>query len=138
MLRTLCKDKQIQQLLGYSILRKMHFGKVVRHLEIQEVEKLLQPHQSAAITDGLGFIILTRAVIEHNILSISKLYNSIVFKKLGALLNIPSIKAETIVSQMITEGRLKGRIDQKDSIVNFEGKILCITLTSHCQDKKYC
>ncbi|GFT85304.1 COP9 signalosome complex subunit 4, partial [Nephila pilipes] len=66
--------------------------------------------------------ILDRAVIEHNLLSASKLYNNITFEELGALLEIPPMKAEKIASQMITEGRMNGHIDQIDSIVNFENK----------------
>jgi hypothetical protein len=71
-----------------------------------------------------GSTILERAVIEHNLLSASKLYNNITFEELGALLEIPPMKAEKIASQMITEGRMNGYIDQIDSIVHFESKIL--------------
>lgn len=68
----------------------------------------------------LGSTILDRAVIEHNLLSASKLYNNITFEELGALLEIAPAKAEKIASQMITEGRMNGYIDQIDSIVHFE------------------
>ena len=40
----------------------------------------------------LGSTILDRAVIEHNLLSASKLYNNISFEELGALLEIPPVK----------------------------------------------
>lgn len=40
----------------------------------------------------LGSSILDRAVIEHNLLSASKLYNNITFEELGALLEIPPAK----------------------------------------------
>lgn len=63
---------------------------------------------------------MDRAVIEHNLLSASKLYNNITFEELGALLEIPAAKAEKIASQMITEGRMNGFIDQIDGIVHFE------------------
>jgi COP9 signalosome complex subunit 4 len=78
----------------------------------------LQPHQKASTIDGST--ILDRAVIEHNLLSASKLYNNISFEELGALLEIHPSKAEKIASQMITEGRMNGYIDQIDSIVHFE------------------
>lgn len=39
-----------------------------------------------------GSSILDRAVIEHNLLSASKLYNNITFEELGALLEIPAAK----------------------------------------------
>lgn len=61
-------------------------------------------------------------MIEHNLLSASKLYNNISFEELGALLEIHPTKAERIASQMITEGRMNGYIDQIDSIVHFESK----------------
>lgn len=70
-----------------------------------------------------GSTILDRAVIEHNLLSASKLYNNITFEELGALLEITPAKAEKIASQMITEGRMNGFIDQIDSIVHFESKL---------------
>ena len=35
---------------------------------------------------------MDRAVIEHNLLSASKLYNNITFEELGALLEIPAAK----------------------------------------------
>lgn len=75
-----------------------------------------------------GSTILDRAVIEHNLLSASKLYNNISFEELGSLLEIPPTKAEKIASQMITEGRMNGYIDQIDSIVHFEGNKIFVIL----------
>lgn len=40
--------------------------------------------------------------------------------ELGALLEVDPLRAEKIASQMITEGRMAGSIDQIDSIVHFE------------------
>lgn len=118
MLATLFKDERCQQLPAYSILEKMYLDRIIRRSELQEFEALLQPHQEALTGDGST--ILDRAVIEHNLLSASKLYNNITFEELGALLEIPPAKAEKIASQMITEGRMNGYIDQIDSIVHFE------------------
>lgn len=53
---------------------------------------------------------------EHNLLAASKLYNNITFPELGALLQISPAKAEKIASQMITEGRMNGYIDQVNLI----------------------
>lgn len=61
-------------------------------------------------------------MIEHNLLSASKLYNNVTFNELGALLEISPSKAEKIASQMITEGRMNGFIDQILAIVHFESK----------------
>lgn len=40
----------------------------------------------------LGSSILDRAVIEHNLIAVSKLYNNITFEELGTLLEIPPSK----------------------------------------------
>lgn len=118
MLATLFKDERCQQLPAVGILEKMYLERIIRRSELQDFEALLQPHQKARTVDGST--ILDRAVIEHNLLSASKLYNNIKFEELGALLEINPTKAEKIASQMITEGRMHGYIDQIDSIVHFE------------------
>ncbi|XP_066137647.1 COP9 signalosome complex subunit 4 [Euwallacea fornicatus] len=118
MLATLFKDERCQQLPAVGILEKMYLERIIRRSELQDFEALLQPHQKARTIDGST--ILDRAVIEHNLLSASKLYNNIRFEELGALLEISPTKAEKIASQMITEGRMHGYIDQIDSIVHFE------------------
>ncbi|KAA0703771.1 COP9 signalosome complex subunit 4 [Triplophysa tibetana] len=118
MLATLFKDERCQQLSAYGILEKMYLDRIIRGNQLQEFAAMLMPHQKATTADGSS--ILDRAVIEHNLLSASKLYNNITFEELGALLEIPPAKAEKIASQMITEGRMNGFIDQIDSIVHFE------------------
>ncbi|XP_053387207.1 COP9 signalosome complex subunit 4-like [Mercenaria mercenaria] len=120
MLATLFKDERCQKLPAYNILEKMYLDRIIRSSELEEFAALLQPHQKAVTSDGST--ILARAVIEHNLLSASKLYNNISFPELGSLLEIPPAKAEKIASQMITEGRMNGYIDQIDSIVHFESR----------------
>lgn len=122
MLATLFKDERCQQLPAYSILEKMYLDRIIRRSDLQEFEAFLQPHQKATTLDGST--ILDRAVVEHNLLSASKLYNNITFEELGALLEISPTTAEKIASQMITEGRMNGYIDQIDSIVHFESKFV--------------
>uniref|UniRef100_A0A8C9DQ43 COP9 signalosome complex subunit 4 n=1 Tax=Prolemur simus TaxID=1328070 RepID=A0A8C9DQ43_PROSS len=147
MLATLFKDERCQQLAAYGILEKMYLDRIIRGNQLQEFAAMLMPHQKATTADGSCYVaqaglkllassntptstsqrakitsssILDRAVIEHNLLSASKLYNNITFEELGALLEIPAAKAEKIASQMITEGRMNGFIDQIDGIVHFE------------------
>ncbi|XP_011190651.1 COP9 signalosome complex subunit 4 [Zeugodacus cucurbitae] len=120
MLATLFKDERCQQLPAYSILEKMYLDRIIRRSELKEFEALLQPHQKAITVDGSS--ILDRAVFEHNLLSASKLYNNITFEELGALLDIPAAKAENIASQMITEERMNGHIDQISGLVHFESR----------------
>lgn len=118
MLATLFKDERCQQLSSFGILEKMYLDRIIRADVLKEFATRLMPHQKAVTTDGSS--ILDRAVIEHNLLSASKLYNNISFAGLGALLEIPADKAEKIASQMISEKRMNGSIDQIDCIVHFE------------------
>ncbi|KAK7507736.1 hypothetical protein BaRGS_00000701 [Batillaria attramentaria] len=120
MLATLFKDERCQQLQAFHILEKMYLDRIIRSSDLQEFEGMLLPHQKATTADGST--IVDRAVIEHNLLSASKLYNNISFTELGALLEIPPAKAEKIASQMITESRMNGYVDQIDSIVHFEAR----------------
>lgn len=121
MLATLFKDERCQQLPAYSILEKMYLDRIIKRSELQDFESHLMEHQKAQTADGSS--ILDRAVFEHNLLSASRLYNNITFEELGSLLEISPSKAERIASQMITEGRMIGYIDQIDGIVNFEGNL---------------
>lgn len=120
MLATLFKDERCQHLPAYNILEKMYLDRIIKRTELIDFEALLMDHQKAKTPDGSS--ILDRAVFEHNLLSASKLYNNITFVELGALLEIPPKKAERIASQMITEGRMNGCIDQIDGIVHFEAR----------------
>lgn len=105
---------------AYSILEKMYLDRLIKRSDLHEFEALLQPHQKATTSDGST--ILEHAVVEHNLLAASKLYNNITFDGLGALLEIPGEKAERIASKMITEERMLGSINQIDSIVHFESR----------------
>lgn len=53
---------------------------------------MIQSDPSVCEVSLTGSSILDRAVIEHNLLSASKLYNNITFEELGALLEIPPAK----------------------------------------------
>jgi COP9 signalosome complex subunit 4 len=119
MLATLYKDDRCQTNLGdlFPILEKMYLDRIIRKSELKALEDLLCPHQKAITVDG--GTILDRAVIEHNLLSASKLYDSISLQELGALLEIPSDRAEKVASQMISESRMQGSIDQIDGYVYF-------------------
>ncbi|BFZ03267.1 hypothetical protein BsWGS_06306 [Bradybaena similaris] len=120
MLATLFKDERCQQLPAFNILEKMYLDRIIRSSDLVDFSALLLPHQKAITSDGST--ILNRAVTEHNLLSASKLYNNISFEELGSLLEIPPSKAEKIASQMITEGRMNGYVDQIDSTVHFEAR----------------
>jgi COP9 signalosome complex subunit 4 len=93
-----------------------------------------------------------RAVIEHNLLAASRLYNNITFSELGSLLDIQPDKvitiwsqiynitrkiaqAEKVASRMMIEERLKGSIDQIEQLIIFEDT--CILKNNFIVDVMY-
>jgi len=131
MLATLYKDERVQQLSCFNILEKMYLDRLIKRTELTEFETLLQVHQKAVMSGGMS--ILEHAVIEHNLLAASKLYNNITLDGLGQLLEIPPEKAERIASRMITEERMCGHIDQIDSVVHFERRQMLDTWDKQIQ-----
>ncbi|KAJ3412805.1 COP9 signalosome complex subunit 4 [Chytridiales sp. JEL 0842] len=103
-----------------SMLTKMYLDRILQKTEVQEFEKTLKPHQLAKLADGNT--VLDRAVIEHNVLAASKIYNNITFSQLGSLLSINAAQAEKVASKMISEQRLVGSIDQMDELIYFKSE----------------
>jgi COP9 signalosome complex subunit 4 len=91
-------------MLGYF----RYLERIISPHDTKQFESLLAAHQKATTADGkkivlffferriihddLGYTILQRAVIEHNLVSVSKIYTNITFTELGGLLGIPSEK----------------------------------------------
>ncbi|KAH9943435.1 uncharacterized protein BXZ73DRAFT_40515 [Epithele typhae] len=144
-LASLCRDERTQDLSSFKILEKMFRDRILRSSEIKEFEGTLKAHQLARIevsaNDRLAAVVaddaddtagpgastrkgpstvLDRAVMEHNLLASSKVYNNITFKGLGALLDVTPGAAETMARKMIEQGRLKGSIDQVEKLISFD------------------
>uniref|UniRef100_A0A0E0KA31 COP9 signalosome complex subunit 4 n=1 Tax=Oryza punctata TaxID=4537 RepID=A0A0E0KA31_ORYPU len=117
-LATLYKDERCSKLKIYPILQKVFLERILRKPEIEAFAEELRPHQKALLPDRST--VLDRAMIEHNLLSASKLYTNISFDELGALLGIDPRKAEKIASRMIYEDRMRGSIDQVEAVIHFE------------------
>uniref|UniRef100_A0A7S2DY94 COP9 signalosome complex subunit 4 n=2 Tax=Helicotheca tamesis TaxID=374047 RepID=A0A7S2DY94_9STRA len=121
------KDERLSQLDAMpdfethsAVLTKMYMNQVIRKDdELNKFEKSLAEHQKAMMGDGLS--IVERAVIEHNMVAVSKLYTSIYFSELGQLLGVAPEKAEKVAAKMIMDGSISGSIDQVDGTLNFEG-----------------
>ncbi|KAF8983390.1 COP9 signalosome complex subunit 4 [Entomortierella lignicola] len=118
MLATLYKDDRSQRLPHFSILEKMYLDRVLRSNEVSEFAGTLKQHQLALLPDHTT--VLDRAVIEHNLLSASKIYNNISFEELGALLGVTPEQAEARASKMMGEGRMSGSIDQIERLIFFD------------------
>lgn len=70
----------------------------------------------------LGSTVLDKAVLEHNLLAVSRIYANITFENLGKLLGVGSDRAESYASGMIESNRLSGSIDQIAGIIHFNSK----------------
>ncbi|KAI9894171.1 MAG: hypothetical protein M1814_004025 [Vezdaea aestivalis] len=115
----LYKDERASQVEEFSILEKIFFDRLLSPIEVETFSKNLQPHQLAKIADGST--VLAKAVIEHNLLGASRLYENIHTKDLGILLDLSAEQAEGYAARMIEQGRLVGRIDQIDQLIFFDG-----------------
>ncbi|CCG81507.1 putative COP9 signalosome subunit 4 [Taphrina deformans PYCC 5710] len=117
LLGVLYKDERAQGLDNYSILEKMFLDRLIRAQEVDVFAKSLRPHQLALLGDGTT--VLSRAVIEHNLLSASRLYENVGVNELGELLGLDAPSAERFARGMIESQRLSGEIDQVSGTVEF-------------------
>ncbi|CAI7610127.1 unnamed protein product [Penicillium bialowiezense] len=124
-LARLYKDDRAPSVEEFGILEKIFLDRLLTAGEVAAFSKKLAPHQLAVTSDGTT--VLTKAVIEHNLLAASKLYENIHIDSLGSILALePSgnlsagEKAEAYAARMVEQGRLKGRIDQIDGIITFD------------------
>ncbi|KAK4117146.1 hypothetical protein N656DRAFT_699490 [Canariomyces notabilis] len=115
----LYKDERSAGLEEFGILENMFFDRLLSPAEVDKFAQGLAPHQLAKTSDGSTP--LSRAVVEHNLLSASRLYLNIGFDELGVLLGLDGDKAEDTTAKMIEQGRLSGSIDQIDRIIWFGG-----------------
>jgi COP9 signalosome complex subunit 4 len=115
----LYKDERSAGLEEYGILEKMFFDRLLSAAEVDKFAHDLAPHQLAKTSDGST--VLAKAVVEHNLLSASRLYSNIGFDELGLLLGLDGDKAEDTTAKMIEQGRLAGSIDQIARVIWFEG-----------------
>ena len=94
------------------IVKKMHTHQILRpgSVELTKFEASLAPHQKAVMGDGLT--IMERGVVEHNMIAVANLYESIYVTELAHILGVSKAKAESIAASMIMDGSLHCTIDQ--------------------------
>ncbi|THY16643.1 COP9 signalosome-like protein complex subunit 4 [Aureobasidium pullulans] len=116
-LARLYKDDRTPQVNEFAILEKIFLDRVLSPEEVKAFAEKLQPHQMAKTADGST--VLDKAVLEHNLLGVSRLYSNIHIDNLGPMLGVDSDRAEAYAAQMIEQGRLSGYIDQIDGLIHF-------------------
>jgi COP9 signalosome complex subunit 4 len=121
----LYKDERASDTEEYGILEKMFLDRLLSAEEVDTFAASLMPHQLAQTADGST--VLAKAVIEHNLLAASRLYENISTTALGKILGLEDTKEETAAekaedyaARMMEQGRLKGKIDQIDGVISFE------------------
>ena len=116
----LYKDERCPQLEEFGILEKMFLDRLLSPDEVDKFASKLAPHQLAQTADGST--VLAKAVIQHNLLGVSRLYQNVSFDELAVLLGLDAEKAEEYAANMLEQGRLSGHIDQIDGIIFFENR----------------
>ena len=111
------KDERAVETPEFSILEKIFLDRLLQPSEVAAFAAGLKDHQLAKTADGST--VLDKAVLEHNLLAISRLYQNITCTSLGTLLNTDAIRAEAYAAAMIESSRLSGSIDQIAGIIHF-------------------
>ena len=142
LLATLYRDDRTQSLEQHPILAATFLDHIIRPALVKQFEASLRPHQLAKLPPvsvplsqrgkeemlqpGMKRgpeTVLDRAVMEHNLLSASRIYSNISFSGLGSLLSLLPSAAEAMARTMIQQGRLKASIDQVDQAIHFDPAI---------------
>jgi len=113
----LFKDERAVQVEEFGILEKMFLDRLISPDEVAKFADKLAPHQLAPTADGST--VLAKAVIEHNLLGASRLYNNIGVNELGMLLGLDAAKSEEYAARMLEQGRLAGSINQINGVIFF-------------------
>ncbi|PYH41221.1 putative COP9 signalosome subunit 4 [Aspergillus saccharolyticus JOP 1030-1] len=125
LLASLYKDERATSVDEFAILEKIFLDRLLVPAEVEAFALRLAPHQLAVTADGTT--VLDKAVVEHNLVAASKLYENITTDALGVILGLQGSgqftageKAEAYAARMVEQGRLKGSIDQIDGVIYFE------------------
>ncbi|KAI1913452.1 hypothetical protein LOZ53_006592 [Ophidiomyces ophidiicola] len=125
MLSRLYKDDRSSSLEEYAILEKIFRDQLLTPEEVKSFSTKLAPHQVAKTADGST--VVDKAVIEHNLLAASRLYENIRVENLASILGLTASggmgaaeKAEIYAARMLEQGRLQGTIDQIDGVIFFD------------------
>ena len=119
-LGNLFKDERSAQQEEFAILEKMFLDRLISPAEVDKFANGLAPHQLAKTSDGST--VLAKAVIEHNLLGVSKLYSNIGLAELGTILGLDTNRVEEYASRMLEQGRLNGIIDQISGVIFFHAR----------------
>jgi COP9 signalosome complex subunit 4 len=116
---TLFKDERTARLDTFEVLRKVCLDRMLTAEEVAWLAARLNASHAAG-GNAARADALSRSIVQHNLLSASRVYDNIGFEELGRLLGISKEEAERVAARMIAEQRLTGSIDQIGGFVFFE------------------
>lgn len=119
-LAKLYKDERTSSTPEFSMLEKIFLDRILAPSEVAAFAANLESHQLAKTSDGST--VLDKAVLEHNLLAVSRIYANISFQNLGGLLGVDADRAEVYASTMVESNRLSGTIDQIEEVIHFNTK----------------
>lgn len=120
LLAMLYNDDRSKELDIYPLLQSIHMGRLLQKHHVDRLRPTLQPHQLKTHPDG--DTVLDHAIIEHNMLAISRMYSNIGLGQLADLLNVSPEKAEKTARVMINEKRMIASIDQVEHMLQFSSQ----------------
>ena len=124
----LYKDERSAETPEFGILEKIFLDRLLSPAEVAAFAAGLKEHQLAKTADGST--VLDKAVLEHNLLAVSRLYQNIRTEALGGLLGVEAERAEGYAAAMIESQRLSGSIDQIEGLIHFFRPPAATTTTS--------
>ena len=99
------------------MLLRMHTERLISSVDAATFEATLPP-QCRALT-AAGVSLFADCAVKHNVLAASRVYSSISFAGLGALLGVSPGAAQGVAAKMVQEGRLAARLDQVGGFLDF-------------------
>ncbi|GMH76023.1 hypothetical protein TrLO_g14818 [Triparma laevis f. longispina] len=101
----------------HAVIQKMHQQQIIQIKEMEKFTASLATHQKAKGADGMT--IVDKVVMEHNVLAVQRVYESIRISVLAKILETDERNAMKIAAKMIGAKAIEGKIDEVEGILHF-------------------
>lgn len=133
------------------LLEKLYFGRIINKNDVDKFRSILISDNILLIENSkskdigiewnnISNLYINASISEHNILYSTRIYKSLRFSRLkDILLESDIIKCQSIIGNMIREGRLSAQIDQEGEFIKFFNKVLppCMINATKISDSIY-
>ena len=118
LLQKIYKDKRSEISLSFKMIRCLYENRIISQTDQDEFGQTLPLKDQVTLIGE--YTILQKAIYEHNMRAIARLYKNIRIKDLSLLLGLSMDASEDLARSMIGENRLHGVIDQIDKEITFD------------------